>query len=93
MMMRPIDPMHLDAFVQMLARPDAIDLPRRANVCRYDGDPDRRTTRYPQILMSWLQRRHLEADGDEPLARGLISKGRATPLRPRLTRTTELLAA
>jgi hypothetical protein len=68
MMMHTIDPVHLDAFAQMLARPDPTDLPRRAHVCRYDGDPDRRSTRYPQILMSWLQQRHLEADHDEPIA-------------------------
>ena len=68
MMMRTIDPVHLDAFAKMLALPDPTDLPRRAHVCRYDGDPDRRTTRYPQILMNWLQQRHLETDRDEPLA-------------------------
>jgi hypothetical protein len=42
-------------------------------VCRCDGDPHRRTTRYPQILMSWLQQRHLETDREEPLARAIRS--------------------
>jgi hypothetical protein len=63
-----IRPESYDAFEQLLARPDAPDLPRRAHVFHYAGDPDRRTTRFPLILMAWLQRRHLQTDGDEPLA-------------------------
>jgi hypothetical protein len=35
---------------------------------RCEGDPDRRHTRLPGILMNWLQRRHLEVDRDEPMA-------------------------
>ena len=67
-MMQAIDPVRLDAFVQMLAQPDPSDLPRRAHVCRCEGDPDRRATRLPGILMAWLQRRHLEVDFEQPLA-------------------------
>jgi hypothetical protein len=37
MMMHTVDRIQLEAFAQMLARPDPSDLPRRASVCRYDG--------------------------------------------------------
>jgi len=67
-MMQTIDPVYLDAFARLLARPDPRDLPRRAHVFRFEGDPNRRATRLPGILMGWLQRRHLAIDIDEPLA-------------------------
>jgi len=66
-MMRPVDPVYFDALVRLLARPDPADLPRRAHVSRFAGDPDRRGTRLPGVLMAWLQRRHLEVDADEPV--------------------------
>jgi hypothetical protein len=66
--MHTFDPTCLDALAQLLARPDPTDLPRRAHVYRCEGDPDRRATRLPGILMAWLQRRHLAIDIDEPLA-------------------------
>ena len=62
------DPECFDAFTRLLAQPDPWDLPRRTHVHRFEGDPDRRATRLPGILMGWLQRRHLEADVEEPLA-------------------------
>jgi hypothetical protein len=40
-------------------------MPRRANVNRWPGEPDRRGTRLPGILMAWMQRRHLALDLDE----------------------------
>jgi hypothetical protein len=87
MMMHTIDSIQLDAFAQLLARPDPSDLPRRAHVSRYDGDPNRRTTRYPQILMNWLQQRHLENDGDEPIAKATRNwKARADRVRADLRR-------
>ena len=61
------DPACYDAFAQLLARPDPPDLPRRAHVLRCAGDPTRRATRLPTILMGWLQRRHLDVDAEEPL--------------------------
>ena len=67
-MVQTFDPVCFDAFARLLARPDPMDLPRRTHVYRCEGDPDRRTTRLPGILMGWLQRRHLEIDRDEPLA-------------------------
>ena len=67
-MMQAIDPVYLEAFAQLLARPDPRDLPRRAHVRRFEGDPNRRATRLPGILMAWLQRRHLAIDNEEPLA-------------------------
>jgi hypothetical protein len=67
-MMQTIDRVRFDAFVRLLAQPDPRDLPRRRHVYRYEGDPDRRATRLPVILMAWLQRRHLEIDREEPLA-------------------------
>ena len=60
-----IDPVRLDALARLLARPDPRDLPRRAHVYRYEGDPDRRATRLPGILMAWLQRRHLAVDVEQ----------------------------
>jgi hypothetical protein len=66
--MQTIDPVCLDAFAKLLARPDPTDLPRRAHVYRCEGDPNRRATRLPGILMAWLQRRHLAIDVEEPLA-------------------------
>ena len=64
-MMKAFDPVCFEAFAELLARPDPGDLPRRANVCRCEGDPNRRTTRLPGILMGWLQRRHLAIDIEE----------------------------
>jgi hypothetical protein len=65
--MQTFDPVCFDAFEQLLARPDPTDLPRRAHVYRCEGDPNRRETRLPGILMAWLQRRHLAIDIEEPL--------------------------
>lgn len=89
-MRQAYNPMCLDAFERLLARPDPGDLPRRSHVYLCEGDPDRRATRLPRILMGWLQRRHLERDIEEPLApatRAVKRHGRpATPglrvLRP-----------
>jgi len=78
-MMQVIDPKRFDAFVQLMSLPDPVDLPRRGRILRCEGDPDRRTTRLPLILMGWLQRRYLEGDLDEPLGvatRGLRGRGR-----------------
>ena len=66
--MQTFDPVCFEAFARLLARPDPTDLPRRAHVNRCEGDPNRRTTRLPGILMGWLQRRHLDIDLEEPLA-------------------------
>jgi hypothetical protein len=74
-----IDPVCLDGFARLLARPDPRDLPRRAHVCRYDGDPDRRVTCLPGILMVWLQRRHLAVDVEEPLAAAARTSTRQDP--------------
>ena len=78
-MMQVIDPKRFDAFVQLLSLPDPADLPRRGRILRCEGDPDRRTTRLPAILMGWLQRRYLEVDPEEPLGaatRGQRVRGR-----------------
>jgi hypothetical protein len=79
-MMQTFDPVCFDALARLLAQPDPVDLPRRAHVHRCDGDPNRRATRLPAILMGWLQRRHLEVDIDEPLlpaTRTWTRRGRA----------------
>ena len=65
-MMQTFDPVCLEAFARLLARPDPRDLPRRASIRRCEGDPNRRATRLPGILMGWVQRRHLEVDIEEP---------------------------
>ena len=64
-MMRTFNPVRFEAMAELLARPDPNDLPRRSHVCRYVGDPHRRTTRFPGILMGWLQRHYLEVDVEE----------------------------
>jgi hypothetical protein len=64
-MMQTFDPVCLDAFTRLLSRPDPADLPARSHLRRWEGDPDRRTTRLPAILMGWLQRRHLDVDLEE----------------------------
>lgn len=66
-MLQIIDPVRLDAFVRLLAQPDPPDLPHRGHVQRCAGDPNRRATRLPKILMGWLQERHLRIDDEEPL--------------------------
>jgi hypothetical protein len=66
-MMQAFDPVCFDAFAQLLAQPDPADLPRRAHVLVCEGDPNRRETRLPGILMGWLQRRHMDVDVEEPL--------------------------
>jgi hypothetical protein len=65
--MQTFDPVCFDAFTRLLARPDPADLPRRAHILRYEGDPNRRRTRLQPILMGWLQRRFLEIEVEEPL--------------------------
>jgi hypothetical protein len=89
-MTRALDPTRLDAFARLLARPDPRDLPRRAHVYRYEGDPDRRATRLPGILMGWLQRRHLDVDVEEPLRPAQTWSRRGRPANPglRLLRPT-----
>jgi hypothetical protein len=67
-MPQTFDAERFDAFVRLMGRPNPRDLPRCAHVCRYEGDPDRRETRLPGILMAWLQRRHLGVDVEGPLA-------------------------
>ena len=66
-MLQIIDPVRFDAFVRLLAQPDPPDLPHRGHVQRCEGDPNRRATRLPKILMGWLQERHLRIDDEEPL--------------------------
>jgi hypothetical protein len=63
--MQPFDHEAFDAFAALLARPDPGEMPRRAHVLRCEGDPDRRATRLPAIMMAWLQLRFLEADGED----------------------------
>lgn len=67
-MVHVFDPIRYEAFAHLLARADPTDLPRRSHVYRCEGDPARRATRLPGILMGWLQRRHLEVDAELPLA-------------------------
>ena len=61
------DPACLGAFERLLAEPDPPEMPRRTHVYQCAGDPHRRETRLPVILMGWLQRRHLDVDVEEPL--------------------------
>jgi hypothetical protein len=77
--MRPFDPVRFDAFARLLALADPTDLPRRAHVYRCEGDPNRRATRLPGILMAWLQRRHLANDIAERLAPATRTSERYDP--------------
>jgi len=66
-------------------------LPRRTNLCRYEGDPNRRSTRLPGIITAWLQRRYLDVDIVEPMAAAKRTPQRyARPVNPglRLLRAT-----
>jgi hypothetical protein len=67
-MTRTFNPVYYNAFAELMAQPDPADLPRRAHVCRCEGDPNRRATRFPGILMGWLQRHYLDIDVEEPVA-------------------------
>ncbi len=90
-MMRTFDPVCFDAYSRLLAQADPRDLPRRAHVWRCAGDPDRRATRFPGILMGWLQRRHLAVDVVEPIAPATLTwtrRGRRTTPRLRVLRPT-----
>jgi hypothetical protein len=90
-MMQTFDPECFNAFAQLLAQPDPKDLPQRGHVYWCEGDPNRRVTRLPGILMGWLQRRHLEIDVDEPLApatRTLKRRGRPANSGLRVLRPT-----
>ena len=84
-MIQPFGSTSSDAIARLMARPDPADLPRRAHVCRYEGDPNRRETRLPGIVTAWLQRRHLDLDVEEPLqpAKRTV-KSQARPLNPGL---------
>jgi hypothetical protein len=66
-MIQTFDSASSGAIARLMAQPDPADLPRRAHVCRYEGDPNRRETRLPGIVTAWLQRRHLDLDVEEPL--------------------------
>jgi hypothetical protein len=66
--MHSYDAVSFNAFARLLAQPDPADLPRRAHVCRCEGDLNIRATRFPAIHRVWLQRCHLETDVEEPPA-------------------------
>jgi hypothetical protein len=80
-MMQTFNSSSLDAITRLMAQSDPVDLPRRAHVCRYEGDPNRRETRLPGIVTAWLQWRHLDVDVEEPLepAKRAV-KSRAHPM-------------
>jgi len=62
--MQTFDPVCFDAFERLLALPDPRDLPRRAHVYRYEGDPDRRGTRLP-----WQRQESRPSSGNGTSAR------------------------
>jgi hypothetical protein len=67
-MIRTFDQETLEALDQLLAQPDAEDLPRRSHRLCCPGEPNRRATRLPAIFMAWLQWRCLAVDGEEQAA-------------------------
>jgi hypothetical protein len=89
--MQAYDPACLEAFARLLAQPDPPDLPPRTHVRRCEGDPNRRDTRLPAILMGWLQRRHRALDVDESLSSATARRAvqsRLSRSRLRLVRST-----
>jgi hypothetical protein len=62
------DPECFEAFERLLAQPDPPEMPRRTHIYSYDGEPNRRATRLPAVLMAWLQRRQIAVEMEEPLA-------------------------
>jgi hypothetical protein len=87
-MMQVIDPQRYNAFVRLMSLPDPADLPHRGHILRCEGDPDRRATRLPTILMGWLQRRYLDIDADAPLAAATRGQKRSQRADLRLLRPT-----
>jgi len=84
-MMKSFDPVSFEAFVELMSRPDPTDLPPRTHVYWCEGDPNRRATRLPGILMGWLQRRHLAIDAQVPLAPATrMLRRQARPANPGL---------
>jgi hypothetical protein len=75
-MMQAYDPVCLDAFERLLARPDPRDLPRRAHVFSCDGDPTLilRTQRPAGLTTTSQERARLNADARDqsPLDLGAI---------------------
>ena len=67
-MIHACDPECFEAFERLLAQPDPPEMPRRTHIHSCDGEPERRATRLPALLMAWLQRRHLAVDIEEPLS-------------------------
>ena len=89
--MQPFNQEAFEAFTALLERPDPREMPRRAHMMRWEGDPNRRATRLPPILMAWLQLRFLEADGEElPAPARPVRRRRAAAFNPglRLLRPT-----
>jgi hypothetical protein len=77
--MNTFDPVCFEAFEQLLAQPDAADLPRRTHVYRCEGDRIDGRRACPGSH-GRLQRRHLAIDIDEPIAPAtLASMRRGTP--------------
>ena len=66
-MIQTFDPHRLTAYERLLASPQPAHLPKGGSIHCWDGDPNRRITRLPAIMMAWLQRRHLDVDAEEPL--------------------------
>ncbi len=87
-MMQVIDPTRYNAFVRLMSLPDPADLPHRGHVLRCEGDPDRRATRLPTILMGWLQRRYLENEPDAPMAHATRGQKRRQRADLRVLRPT-----
>jgi len=54
--MQPSNQMCFEAFEQLLSRPDPPDLPRRVNIARFDGDPNRQATLFPGTPNDALKR-------------------------------------
>jgi hypothetical protein len=84
------DPVRFDAFRRLLARPDPEGM-RRSHVSRFPGDPERRGTRLPGIVMAWMQRRHLGVDIEESAAPARLARPRTRSLAHPVNQALRLL--
>jgi hypothetical protein len=78
-MLQVFDPARLIVFEQILAQPLPLNLAPGGHIRRFDGEPDRRSTRLPGMIMAWLQHRHLEIDAEEPLTARARTSRRPRP--------------
>jgi hypothetical protein len=65
-MMQPFDPVCFEAYARLLALPDPPEMQGlRGHSVRCLGQPNRRETLFPRVLIGWLQHHYLAVDGED----------------------------